>query len=120
MLLCMRVRCVNVVVCGVIVWEVSDEWMLVPGRTSRLLGRACWWVALLVGSRIDCCHTRADFKRITDTGLKAFSAALRSSTTITTVTLGSTSACPVCCCTCGCVRSLCRCDAVLCACVTSA
>ena len=45
------------------------------------------WVVLLVGSRVDCCHTHADFKRVTDTGLKAFIAAVGSSSTITTVTL---------------------------------
>ena len=45
------------------------------------------WVALLVGDRIDCCHTYTDLHKVTDTGLKAFSAALRSSSTITTVTL---------------------------------
>ena len=45
------------------------------------------WVALLVGSRIDCCHTHTDLEHVTDAGLKAFSAALGSSSTITTVTL---------------------------------
>ena len=45
------------------------------------------WVVLLVGSRIDCCHTHTGIDQVTDDGLKAFSAALGSSTTITTVTL---------------------------------
>ena len=45
------------------------------------------WVALLVGSRVDCWHTHTDLPEVTDAGLKAFSAALGSSTTITTVTL---------------------------------
>ena len=27
--------------CAVLVWEVSEEWMLAPDRTSRLLGRGC-------------------------------------------------------------------------------
>ena len=44
--------------CGVFVWEVSDEWMLAPDRSSSLLGRvSVGWVALLVGSRIDCGHS---------------------------------------------------------------
>ena len=45
------------------------------------------WVALLVGSRIDCCHTPTALENVTDAGLKAFSAALGSSSTITTVML---------------------------------
>ena len=54
------------------------------------------WVALLVGARIDCWHTRTDnvimhthtdLGKVTDAGLKDFSAALGSSTSITTVTL---------------------------------
>ena len=45
------------------------------------------WVALLVGARIDCCHSHTGFDEVTDVGLKAFSAAVGSSTTITTVTL---------------------------------
>ena len=45
------------------------------------------WVALLVGARIDCCHTHTDVEKVTDAGLKAFSAALGSSTAITTVGL---------------------------------
>ena len=56
-------------------WKVPDKWMLA-------------WVALLVGSRVDCCHTHTDLPSVTDVGLKAFSAALGSSTTITTVILG--------------------------------
>ena len=58
------------------------------GRTNSLLGRGRWWLALLVGSRIDCCHTHTDLRQITDAGMKDFSAALGSSTTITTVVLG--------------------------------
>ena len=46
------------------------------------------WVALLVGSRIDCCHTHTGLDNVTDAGLKDFSAVLGSSTTITTVELG--------------------------------
>ena len=45
------------------------------------------WVALLVGAHIDCCHTHAALNKVTDAGLEAFSAALGSSTTITTVEL---------------------------------
>ena len=45
------------------------------------------WVTLLVGSRIDCWHTHTGLRKITDAGLKAFSAALGSSTSITTVEL---------------------------------
>ena len=45
------------------------------------------WVALLVGARIDCWHTHTDLREVTDAGLKAFSAALGSSSTITTVEL---------------------------------
>ena len=45
------------------------------------------WVALLVEDRIDCCHSRTDLREVTDAGLKAFSAVLGSSTTITTVEL---------------------------------
>ena len=67
-------RCVNVVVSSVVCW--------------CLLGRGCWWVALLVGARIDCCHTHTDLQKVTDIGLKAFSAVLGSSPTITTVELG--------------------------------
>ena len=28
--------------CGVFVGQVHAEWMLAPGRTSRLLWRGCW------------------------------------------------------------------------------
>ena len=45
------------------------------------------WVALLVVARIDCGHTHTDFEQVTDAGMKDFSAALGSSTSITTVTL---------------------------------
>ena len=45
------------------------------------------WVALLVGSRIVCWHTHTGLGKVTDAGLKAFSAALGSSTTVTTVFL---------------------------------
>ena len=45
------------------------------------------WVALLVGSRIDCWHSYTDVDQVTDAGMKAFSAALGSSTSITTVEL---------------------------------
>ena len=44
-------------------------------------------VALLVGSQIDCWHTYTGLDKVTDAGLKDFSAALGSSTTITTVAL---------------------------------
>ena len=47
------------------------------------------WVALLVGASSECCHTYTALDEVTDAGLKAFSAALGSSTTITTVTLSS-------------------------------
>jgi hypothetical protein len=78
----------GVVWCGVLVWKVPGECMLAPGLISTLPGRGCWaCVALLVGSRIDCCHTHTGLDQVTDAGLKAFSAALGSSTTITTVTL---------------------------------
>ena len=49
------------------------------------MGVGC--VALLVGARIDCCHTRTGLENVTDAGLKAFSAALGSSSTITAVKL---------------------------------
>ena len=42
-----------------------------------------------MGARIDCCHTHTDLEKVTDAGLKAFSAALGSSTTITTVDVRS-------------------------------
>ena len=45
------------------------------------------WVALLVGARIDCCHTHTGLDNVTDASLKAFSAALASSKTITSVEL---------------------------------
>ena len=38
------------------------------------------WVALLVGSRIDCWNSHTGLDEVTDVGLKAFSAALGSST----------------------------------------
>ena len=69
------------------------------------------WVALLMGACIDCWHMHTDFDEVTDTGLKAFSAALSSNTDITTVKLKGTSAWRVrvsgsmCRCACGCVRS---------------
>ena len=76
------------------VWQVPDEWVLALGRTNSLLGRGCWvggsvdgWVVLLVGARIDCCHTHTDLRKVTDAGMKDFSAALGSSTTITAVML---------------------------------
>ena len=96
-------------VCGVFVWQVPDEWMLVPGRTSRLLG--------LVGSRIDCWHTHTGLYKVTDAGLKAFSAALGSSTTITTVWLDGKYAFLTCCCTCGRVWSVSELGVVWCVCV---
>ena len=49
------------------------------------------WVTLLVWTRINCWHTHTDLDKVTDAGLKAFSAALGSSTAITTVTLRSKS-----------------------------
>ena len=67
--------------------------MDVGGGPHQQVARA-WvfeWVALLVGSRIDCCHTHTGLENVTDAGLKAFSAALGSSTTITTVELKSKS-----------------------------
>ena len=77
------------VVCGVHVWEVPHQWMLASGRTSKLLGRGCWvggWrsscgLTLIAG------HTHTDLDKVTDAGLKTFSAALGSSTSITTVKL---------------------------------
>ena len=44
-------------------------------------------MVLLVGARIDCCHTHTGLYGVTDTGMKAFSAALGFSSTITTVIL---------------------------------
>ena len=44
-------------------------------------------MVLLAGARIDCWQTRTAVEKVTDVGLKAFSAALGSSTTITTVDL---------------------------------
>ena len=44
-------------------------------------------MALVVGARIDCCHTYTGLPKVTDVGLKDFSAALGSSSTITTVRL---------------------------------
>ena len=44
-----------------------------------------------VGTRIDCWHTHTGADKVTDAGLEAFSAALGSSTTITTVVLNSKS-----------------------------
>ena len=44
-------------------------------------------MALLVGAHIDCCHTHTELYKVTDAGLKAFSDALGSSTSITTVGL---------------------------------
>ena len=84
--------------CGVFVWQVHNEWMLAPGPTDRFLGRGRWvggsvdgWVVLLVGSRIDCWHTHTDLRKVTDAGMKDFSAALGSSSTITTVKLSGKS-----------------------------
>jgi putative Ca2+/H+ antiporter (TMEM165/GDT1 family) len=54
----------------------------------RFVGCACWVGDAPRGTRIDCWHTHTDLDKITDTGLKAFSAAVGSSTTITTVKLG--------------------------------
>ena len=48
-------------------------------------------MAFLVGAHIDCCHTRTGLSYVTDAGLIAFSAALGSNTTITTVELNSKS-----------------------------
>ena len=45
------------------------------------------WMALLVDACIDSWDSRTDLYKITDAGLKAFSAALGSSMSITTVTL---------------------------------
>ena len=44
-------------------------------------------VSFLVGAHIDCCHTHTGLPSVTDAGMKDFSAALGSSSTITTVTL---------------------------------
>ena len=60
--------------------------MLAPGRTGRLLESGFWVGGTPRGARIDCCHSHTGIG-ITDTGLKAFSAALGSSTTVTTVFL---------------------------------
>ena len=49
------------------------------------------WVTLLVWTRINCWHTHTDLDKVTDAGLKAFSAALGSSSTITTVKLNGKS-----------------------------
>ena len=54
------------------------------------------WVALLVGAHIDWWDSHTGLYKVTDAGLKAFSAALGSSTTITTVTLGGKSECLAC------------------------
>ena len=54
------------------------------------------WVALLVGACIDCWHSHTGLDEVTDAGLKAFSAALASSMTITAVTLGGKCECLVC------------------------
>ena len=76
-------------------------------------------VVLLVGACIDCCHTQTELGDVTDVGLKAFSAALGSNSTITTVKLKSKSewlivsmsglvvsmSGAMCLCACGCVRS---------------
>ena len=47
------------------------------------------WVTLLVGAHVDYCHAHTDLFKVTDFGLKAFSAALGSNTSITGVTLQS-------------------------------
>ena len=73
--------------CGVFVWEVHDECMLAPGRTSWLLGCGCWMGGAPPGARVDCWHTHTDLDNVTDAGLKDFSAAVGSSSTITTVEL---------------------------------
>ena len=44
-------------------------------------------MTLLVGPSIDCWYTHTGLRKVTDAGMKAFSAALGSSTTITTVGL---------------------------------
>ena len=54
------------------------------------------WVALLMWSCIDCWHTHTGLKNVTDVGLEAFSAALGSSTSITTVELCGKYKCLVC------------------------
>jgi len=54
----------------------------------RFVGCACWVGDAPRGTRIDCWHTHTGLDKITDAGLKAFSAAVGSSTTITTVKLG--------------------------------
>ena len=82
----------RVVRCSVFVWQVPDEWMLAPGRASRLLGRGCCVGSASRGVSHYCCHNmHTDLMKVTDAGLKAFSAALGSSPTITTVTLDSKS-----------------------------
>ena len=45
------------------------------------------WLVLLVGARIDCWRSHTVLEGVTDAGIKDFSAALGSSTTITTVEL---------------------------------
>ena len=49
--------------------------------------------AILTSALIDCCHTHTELDEVTDAGLKAFSAALGSSSTITTVELKGKSEC---------------------------
>ena len=46
-------------------------------------------MGLLVGTHIDCCYSHTVYDKVTDAGLKAFSAALGSSTTITAVMVDS-------------------------------
>ena len=71
---------------------VASAWRVDVGAvTHQQLARA-WvlggWVVLLVGARIDCWYTHTGLNKVTDAGLKDFSAALGSSSTITTVSLG--------------------------------
>ena len=65
------------------VLDVHDEWMF------QVVGCGCWAGGAPHGTRSDCWHMHTGLDQITDLGLTAFSVALGSSTTITTVTLSS-------------------------------
>ena len=105
-------QCVDVMVCGGVrcVCATSARRVDVGTRPHQQQVARAWvlarWVMLLVGARIDCWHTHTGLNKVTDAGMKDFSAALASSTTITTVILVGTSVwCvrmsgPVCYCVC--------------------
>ena len=67
----------------------DDAWMAAVDLRVGFLG-VCTCVCTLSGGfpRVDCCYTNTDLCNITDAGMKDFSAAVRSSSTITTVALG--------------------------------